>query len=612
MLFTSYRCILLLVIVLSTSSSVRGQIGYLDSTRIACINHPWNDSAVENYDQWLTVGIQINHDSIGADLERLRVLSEKSNSSFGYAVYQSNFAYWYAEKTGDYEKSLSLALEAKKTFEIQKSNRQLIVCLCRIAFFKLWNEIGSNTVALDQSILDDYLLPAKSLAESTQDIELQVTVNQWIGSYFNVSRKDNEKALFHFSEAERMDNTNKNSLLYLTTIASIGILYAEMCNEQKALNYLEKSKSNPFSAQYPYALGNLNRAIAQYYLECKRDYAEALIYAQNAYALAIQLQAPEYKGLCLNKIYQIYKAMGDKEQALVYLELYNAQEKEIARDKFEFAYSQYNIQNKEKFILQQQVALQQKNVYVILISAIFLLVIIALIVIYKVREKNRMINLREREENYRITLEKTVRATEEEERKRIAENLHDSVVQKLVVAKMNVESIQKNNHSLPEENKAIVNNIHSLLEDSTTEIRSLSHTLMPASFDIVGLSGAVKELSYKTINSEIKIEVFENGNIKLLPKNLAIVAYRIIQECVQNTIKHSQAKNIFINISLELDRLEISVEDDGVGFKKTEMNFSGIGLRSIQERIENLKGIFELETEINKGTCIQFSLPINN
>jgi len=103
------------------------------------------------------------------------------------------------------------------------------------------------------------------------------------------------------------------------------------------------------------------------------------------------------------------------------------------------------------------------------------------------------------------------------------------VVQNLVVAKMNMQSLQKATMTGPEK-ESIITQIMNLLEESTIEIRRISHTIMPASFDRDGLGKVVKELEYKLINSNIRIEVFDNGDFTSLPKNMGIIAYRIIQE----------------------------------------------------------------------------------
>ena len=110
-----------------------------------------------------------------------------------------------------------------------------------------------------------------------------------------------------------------------------------------------------------------------------------------------------------------------------------------------------------------------------------------------------------------------------------------------MVAKMNLETIQNNAGS----NNGIINNIHGLVEESTSEIRQLSHTLMPASFEQEGLGKIVIEFAHKIINKQIKIDVFEEGDFLSLPKNVAIIAYRIVPRMCAKCTEACQSKNHF-------------------------------------------------------------------
>jgi signal transduction histidine kinase len=608
--FTGNLRWLILTFLLFAGNLSFGEVDHFDSLRTRWWQQGTGDDRIENCDRWLSLAIRINHDSIAADLNTLNEQRKNQKSAFLDAVYLSNYAYWYTEHTGDYQKGLTLAQEARTIFEQEHRSKQWVNCLCRIAFFKLWNEIAQNSPAQNEAILQDYLLPAEKLAVESGDVELQIIVKQWLGSYYNVSHKDNQTALRYFHEAELLHQSKIDPLLHITTLASLGIIYSEMCDEENVLLYVKKSEEYPLSSAYSYAIGNLYRSVANYFLVCTQNFSQSLYYAEKSYQLAQELDAPEYISLSLKRLYEIYKALGNQEEALKYLELYNQQEATIARDKFEFTYAQYDIQNKENVILEQQLALQKKNSYFIAIAAVFVLLLVLLFVLIQAKKKNRLIAQKENEELNRLALDKAVRETEEEERKRISENLHDSVVQNLVVVKMNIESLQKSSASESEEKLNIIQNIHELVEESTIEIRRISHTIMPASFEKEGLGKVVHELGYKLLNTEVKIEVFTKGDFKSLNNNLAIVVYRIIQESVQNVLKHASAKNIFISLVLENDQLEVSVEDDGVGFDKADDSGLGIGLKSMQSRVEHLQGHFYLDTNPNQGTCIQFNLPV--
>jgi two-component system, NarL family, sensor kinase len=598
----------LFIIFLLGNMYCLAQHSYFDSLRSQLLQKARTDSFIYCFDSWLPIGIQINHDSIEQDLKIYKTMAANANRPFADAVFKIHYAFWYSQKTGNYQKGLEMAMEAKNIFEKENAKPQLVNAFCRIAFFKLWNEIGQETTAKNESVLSDYLLPALQMAIDINDTTLMITSYQWLGSYYNVSKNNQPKAIEYFSKAEKLFSNRRNPLLQLVTLASMGITYANACDEKNMLAYAEKYKQNNYSSQYLYGLSNMYRAMANYFIKCKTNEPLALQYALQSYDMARQQNAPEYINLSERRLYEIYKQMGDTKHAMQYLELSQQSESKIARNKFDFAYTAYDVQNKEQQIAQQQLKLQQKNLYILLaLASLFMMAIIGFVFL-KVRKKNLLIQIKELEQKQQLQLDVAVRETEEEERKRIASNLHDSVVQKLVVAKMNIETLQKK--EIDNKNINIVNHIFQLIEESTIEIRRISHTIMPASFEKEGLGKIVKEFANKVIVDGIRIEVFEHGNFLLLPKNSAIVAYRIIQECVQNACKHAYAQTISISLAIDNNTLDISVEDDGLGFEPSAIIHSGIGLQAIKNRVEQLQGHFSIESQLQKGTIVFVHLPI--
>jgi tetratricopeptide (TPR) repeat protein len=409
--FRTRKLLLIAAIVLVATTSFAQQ-PYFDSLRQSLLYKHSSDSMVFYYDKWLPISIQINHDSTQADLEKLKQLYVNSKDEFINAVYLIQHAYWYTEKTGDYQKGLQEAIEAKCIFERWNAKPQLVISLCRIAFFKLWNEIGLQKSALNEGILNDYLLPAQKIAESTKDNDLKITTYQWIGSYYNVSKLDHKSALAYFLKAEKLSDEHTNPILKLTNLASIGIVYTDLCDKENMLLYLDKYEKSEFSKYYLYGLGNLYRAIANYYLHCERNSEKALFYAQKAYDLAQQMKAPEYTNLSQRRLYEVYKQMGKTEMALQFLELHKESELALARNKFEFAYTEYDVQNKEQMILRQKYRLQQKNIFIAIALSSLLILAGFSLVIFKIRQKNQLLQLKELEKQKQLQLDIAVRATQ--------------------------------------------------------------------------------------------------------------------------------------------------------------------------------------------------------
>ena len=201
---------------------------------------------------------------------------------------------------------------------------------------------------------------------------------------------------------------------------------------------------------------------------------------------------------------------------------------------------------------------------------------------------------------------------EENERKRIAADLHDSVAQKMVVAKLNLEVLEGYLPALNQEQRHVYNNIFSLVDDSCTEVRNLSHSMMPQAFFQSGLTDAVKNFIDKIENKNLRISFNAEGDLENLDKNTEIMIYRIIQECLQNIIKHADAAKVDISITLENDEIDVTIEDNGVGFDTSLLEEKeGMGMRNIRSRVEFLNGKLDINSEPGNGTVVAFFVPIN-
>jgi two-component system, NarL family, sensor kinase len=592
-----------LLIIACLQISIKGNCeNYFDSLRTSLLHTP----SVEQYDTWLNIAVQINHDSVQYDLAKLKTLALNNNNDYSLAVYNMYYAAKYTQVTGDYKRGLELALPAKEVFAKNNKTRNIIEVDLQIALYKLWNEIASKRTAKNNSILNEILLPTLNKAQQLKDTNLYVRTLNILGSYWIVSKKDYKQALDVFLQAEELLTATTDSVSSLTTLASIAILFADSNNEIQMLSYLNKYKQLRCSGNYLYGTGNLYRAISKFYFN-KQDYTLSLDYAIQAYSIAEQMQQPEYLSLAAKRLYEVYLKLNDNTQALKYLELHTKFEENINRNKFDLAYEELNVETKERTILSQKFKLQQKNVGLIALASLLALGVLTVFIINKIRTKNEVLRIKTQEQETQLRLDEAVRQSEEDERKRISGNLHDSVVQKLVVLKMNMETMQ-HQHVQTQKSELLGLSL-GLVDDATKEIRTLSHSLMPVNMESQGLAKAVKELISKIYVDNLKINVFEDGDFLRINTHAAIIAFRIIQECLQNALKHAMATEINIHLHCDTDKVEISVEDNGIGFDVHAANF-GIGISNIRNRIQTLHGKLDIESTISKGSLIILTFPI--
>jgi len=196
---------------------------------------------------------------------------------------------------------------------------------------------------------------------------------------------------------------------------------------------------------------------------------------------------------------------------------------------------------------------------------------------------------------------------QEEERKRISTDLHDSLGGMLSALKLQYDSLHLNHKELDQDED--YENINSLIDTACDEVRNIARNLKPASLEKIGLKGALTDLvnRYKRIpNADITLHFHKTD--KKLDYNTKVHVYRIIQELINNALKHSKCKELEIQISSLNDEFVIMVEDDGVGFDKLNAIY-GHGIENIRSRVNILKGDLQIDTEKDKGTSVIIHIP---
>ena len=207
-------------------------------------------------------------------------------------------------------------------------------------------------------------------------------------------------------------------------------------------------------------------------------------------------------------------------------------------------------------------------------------------------------------------------AAQELERKRISRELHDELGQALSLIKLRLRYINKN---LRDNQKLIKKECKETLQfiDRVIEnVRRLSRDLSPTVLDDLGLTAAIRWLINNLKASNKKSKVTNNIiNIDhFFSQDSQINIYRIIQEALTNVVEHGQAKNVTVAIAKQGKFISFSIQDDGIGFdvKQAMEKISierGLGLASMEERVQMLGGIFNLRSKKGKGTQVKFRIP---
>lgn len=513
-----------------------------------------------------------NDSAIYYYLEALRHF-EQINDSVGYAMTSSNIGVLHLREK-DYDKSLNYILTAARIYESRRNDRFLVTT---------YNNLGM--VYTRKNMYEDAIHYFK------KSIEL----------------------------AERINFTSE----LVHAIINLGGVYEELQKYDEA--YAEYSKSREIASRIgnPRALylSTFHQALIQ---ERWGNYTKALTIYDTCQMLLNSLNDPHLSVLLYFNIYRVHALSGNYKDAYHYQEkyfavkdsVYNIQKATTIADleqKYEKEKNESQILALRNEALQQEVVLQTRTTErnTSIYGALFILLTAFFVVVYY-RQKSKRIRLLKEKEIQRLEEEKKVLAAralvegQEEERKRVAQELHDGIGVLLSSVKLQFTRIEDQQP----ENAPLIQQARNMLDKAAGDIRRISHNIMPGNLIRYGLDAAVEDL-FESINESglIKAETAVQPGETKLSENFQIMVYRIIQEMVNNTLKHAEATNISLVINYN-DHFSLQYADNGKGFKPEEvMAGTTLGLKSISSRVNFMEGEMNIESSPGKGTSVFITIP---
>jgi PAS domain S-box-containing protein len=206
---------------------------------------------------------------------------------------------------------------------------------------------------------------------------------------------------------------------------------------------------------------------------------------------------------------------------------------------------------------------------------------------------------------------------QEDERRRISRDIHDGIGQMLTALKLNIENFDRPD-SLTENEQIKYCRVNELIKETIAEVRRISNALAPPGLYDFGLYSVTKQL-LEQLSTHAGIVIHFDSNIQSLRYSavVEVTLYRIIQESINNALKHSRAKNIRLSINQDNEGLQLLISDDGIGLKYSKeelehMKFSGKGLKNIKERAILIGAELKLVSKPKKGCTVNIRVPIKN
>lgn len=505
---------------------------------------------------------------------------------------------------GDYTGSEITTIRAIEKLKPLNKYRQLASCYDNLGdVAKLLNDFDRSLDYYNQSLV--YLQKADlgPIREQTYKNNIGL-VYQKMGQH--------QKAASYFSEVSNFDSLRiKNPLLYARALNNLGYSYLKLKKLKELPGLFEKAFQIQDSINDLAGKASSTYRVAEYFLT-QKDTAIALPHLQQAELYA--KQATDNKKL-LEVLRLLPKA--DPDNTAQYTQTYLAlndslqnQERQL-RDKF----ARIRFETDE-FIAENQLLARQRQLWLGIALAILLLSVAAFIIISQ-RIKNQKLKFQQEQQSSNQEIFNLLLAQGEKleegkqiEQKRISEELHDGVQGRLQGARMMLLGLNKRDDDIAkgERARAIV-----MLKDVQEEVRAISHELSHSAYQkihnfILSLED-LKTTIEKSASIEINLKYAELLDWDALSGDIKINLYRIIQECLQNAVKHAQCANIDLNLEADTNQIKVSITDDGKGFNIIKGK-KGIGMRNINSRMKKVDGTWDIDSKIGNGTTITLMIPI--
>lgn len=457
----------------------------------------------------------------------------------------------------------------------------------------------------------NYFLKSEKIARQLKDTAALIAIYGNLGNlYYNLN--DLKTSDVYMQQALKLAEQKHVVRAQQQLLANMGATLRETGHPEAAIPYFEKAISladdqhaHQHNLQSYYNLGFA-------YYEAG-NYEKAKQCVQNAIQQSEALDMDkEHLGEAMLVMAGIYEHEHNYEAANKWLNKHIAFVEDILEKQADSSINRlednYRIAEKDKQIAQKQLLLSRKelviknkNIWIGGISTGLLVLGMLLFIVVRLGKHKRHLNemeIRNLKQEKELVYLKAMMEGEERERARLARELHDGIGGMLASAKMGLGAIKNADDSNS------LNNVMRLLNDTAAEVRQTAHNLMPDILTRNSLKDALL-LYCADINthSQLEVDLQFYGRLEEMNKSVELIFYRIAQELIQNIVKHSQATQAVIQIIQDSGRLNLIVEDNGVGFEQSEID-KGFGMQNLQFRVQALQGYISVTSAKGKGTSV--------
>lgn len=551
------------------------------------------DSAIENFNNAISIFKKINH-----------------YKKLIYSYHDLAHAYSNKNEYSQASENLYLALEISEKNQFTQGTIDIL-----------------NGIGLINRVLGEY---NKALEHLNKALYLERgsmkpnkrTISKLLGNIglTHWNKKEYDKALEYFKEELKYQVELKNERGMMMANTYMGIVYGGKEEYENSLYYYEKALQHAEIINSDYLICAAQNNIGEGFWFLKK-YKKAIQVLKEALSNAKKINHIEWQRNASMHLFECYEKLGDYKSAFHYFEDYHDLNDSLnikdSKIKIADLETKYKTEKKEKQIefLKQENELKELKLNKNRIALIFSISVFALLLLSAI---GYFLYLRQKQKNQEIVKKQvhekqllaTIINTEDKERKRFASDLHDGLGPLLSSIKLYLSGLKNIKKSQRDE---MIDYSNELIDESIKSVRIISNNILPVELTEKGLIPSIISFRNKiqhSTNIDIKIE--DKTNKQKLELSNELILYRVIQELINNSIKHSEADKINIVFNSTEKEFLINYKDNGKGFdiEKQLNEAQGIGLKNIYERIGSLQGNLDFTSAEETGTIVKIKIQV--
>lgn len=545
-------------------------------------------------------------------------IRKELNNVVGMASICQQISYVF-RNTGKKDSAFFYMYEAQRLFDKTKDS---------VSIASIYVELANlNTTYQNYTQSEQYLRKALPIfiKFDNQTLVFQTYLEYGV---LHFKQSENKKALYYYLKAKEINDRYLENPTYAASLYNyIALCYEELGDKTKAVEFFKSAINEYTTLEIPNELAMLQFNLGNLYVGIKQ--ADLGIYhLEQSRKIAIEINDTYRLSKCYELLSDAYALKGDYLKAYNYYVLHNSisdsllnleKVKQIAE--MNVVYETEKKAQEIELLNAENKAKEARN-KLLIIGTIFLLISI-LILVYVFIQKNKIAKKNEllaQQKIQNLINEQELKTYEammegqEEERKRIAVDLHDRLGSMLSTVKLLFSALDTKIDQALDENKQQYTKANLLLDEACVEVRRISHNLSTGMVSSFGLQTALEELADSIDDSGIiscNLNVY--GMEERVNTKLEVAIYRMIQEIINNILKHANATKISIQLNKTEDSINISIEDNGIGFNVEEKKKTGgLGLGSITARANKEGGTYHIDSNVGKGSISILEIPIRN